>query len=453
VTAYAAANPRTSAPAGVAVEVRNWGWRHAGRRAFAVRGFTLSLAPGERVLLAGRSGAGKSTLLAGLAGLLDPETAEEVEGEIRLDGAPVRQARQRAGLLQQDPQAGIVLARAGDDVAFGPECWGVPPDEIWRRVRESLGLVGFPYALDRSTSALSGGEAQRLGLAGLLALRPGLLLLDEPTANLDPDGVRQVRDAVARVLAATGASLVLVEHRPEPWLPLIDRVVELGEQPCATALPAWRPPAPGGVLLQASKVRHRHPGAEADAPGETSLDVRAGEAVAVTGRNGAGKTTLALTLGGLLKPTGGTAVAPTSPDQRPLHRWRADALAAHVGSVFQRPGQQFLARTVRDDVALGAAPGTDVAALLARLRLGHLARAHPHTLSGGEQRRLSVATALAAQPAVLVLDEPTFGQDRETWNELVALLRTLLDDGHGVVVVTHDRLLVDALAAREVRLP
>ncbi|NHC45719.1 ABC transporter ATP-binding protein [Motilibacter aurantiacus] len=479
-------------PRPVAVEARGWGWRHAGRKAWALRGVDLSVAPGERVLVLGPSGAGKSTLLAALAGVLDPSTGEEQEGELLLDGVPAREARGRAGLLMQDPQAQLVMARAGDDVAFGLENTAVPAGLIWPRVDAALEAVGFPYGRDRPTAALSGGEAQRLALAGAVAMEPGLLLLDEPTANLDPEGADLVRAGVRRVLDATGPSLLVVEHRVAPWLPLVDRVVVLapgggvladgppsrvltgsvgsalaadgvwvpGREP---APPPRTPAQPGDELVRAAAVTHRHSPGAPPRPDRVDLALREGEAVSVTGRNGAGKTTLSLVLGGLLRPSAGsvTAAPALSADRRPLWKWRAAALASRVGTVFQQPERQFLTGRVRDEVALGprraGVPAQEADAradeLLDRLGLLRLARANPHTLSGGEQRRLSVATTLAAAPRVLVLDEPTFGQDARTWAELVALLRGLLDAGTAVCAVTHDRAFVDALAGREVRLP
>ncbi|MFT4122468.1 MAG: ABC transporter ATP-binding protein, partial [Microbacteriaceae bacterium] len=219
-----------SAPAPVAVRARGWGWRHAGRRRWAVRGLDLDIAPGERVLLLGASGAGKSTLLQGLAGVLGGAEEGEQAGELGLDGRPAAGLRGRAGLVLQDPDAQVVMARLGDDVAFGAENLGVPRDEIWRRVDEALDAVGLRLPLGHPTARLSGGQKQRLALAGLLAMRPGLLLLDEPTANLDPAGVVEVRDAVGRVLERTGATLVVVEHRVAVWLPLVNRVVVLSAE-------------------------------------------------------------------------------------------------------------------------------------------------------------------------------------------------------------------------------
>src|SRR5690349_11425251 len=161
------------------VVLRGFGWRHAGRRAWAVRDVDLTIEHGERVLLLGPSGAGKSTLLAALAGLL-PEDSGEQAGLALIDGADPREARGGAGIVFQDPQTQLVMARSGDDVAFGLENRGTPVKDIWPRVSDALDRVGFPYPITRSTGALSGGEGQRLALAGVLALRPGLLLLDEP---------------------------------------------------------------------------------------------------------------------------------------------------------------------------------------------------------------------------------------------------------------------------------
>jgi energy-coupling factor transport system ATP-binding protein len=458
------------------VLLRGFGWRHAGRRAWAVRGVDLRIAPGERVLLLGPSGAGKSTLLAALAGLL-PEDSGEAEGTVEIDGLDPRKARERVGVLFQDPETQLVMARSGDDVAFGLENRGVPAEDIWPRVDEALHRVGFGHRRDRPTAHLSGGEQQRLALAGVLALRPDLVLLDEPTANLDPAGAALVRTAL-RAALGPDTTTVLVEHRVAEAVPLVDRVVVLapGGGVVADGPPAavfaghgaalaeagvWVPghpiaprraaSGPGAELVRADAVtlRHRLPAA--------SLTVSEHEVVAVTGPNGAGKSSLALLLGGLRKPSSGRVEA--APGGAP-HRWRAARLASRIGSVFQDPEHQFVTSRVADELALGprrlGRPAAEVAAtvdgLLERLRLTALAAANPYTLSGGEARRLSVATALATAPRLLVLDEPTFGQDRRTWIELVDLLAGLRDTGHGVVAVTHDEDFVTALADRVHRL-
>ncbi|WP_287136273.1 ABC transporter ATP-binding protein, partial [Clavibacter sp.] len=210
---------------GASVRAEGWGWRHAGRTAWAVRDVDLVIEPGERVLLLGASGAGKTTLMHALAGVLGGDDEGETRGSLRVDGQDPAARRGRAGLVLQDPDAQVILSRVGDDVAFGCENLGVPRDEIWVRVRAALDAVGLDVALDRSTTALSGGQKQRLALAGVLAMRPGLLLLDEPTANLDPDGVGEVRRAVESVVESSGATLVVIEHRVAVWQDLVDRVV------------------------------------------------------------------------------------------------------------------------------------------------------------------------------------------------------------------------------------
>ncbi len=468
------------------VVARGWGWRHASRRAWALREVSLRIAPGERVLLLGVSGSGKSTLLAGLAGVLGGEEEGESRGELLLDGVPAARLRGRAGLVLQDPDSQVILARVGDDVAFGCENLGVPRDEIWRRVAAALDAVGLDVPLQRPTKALSGGQKQRLALAGALAMRPGLLLLDEPTANLDPAGVAEVRAAVDRTLAAHPATLVVVEHRVDVWLPIVDRVIVLGDGGVIAdgsphrvlseageslaragvwvpgippAHPAPPKAAPGRALLTARDLSVERVRSQPVASG-IDLAVEAGSALAITGPNGAGKSTLGLTLAGLLPPASGELTASAAladgAGASPI-RWTSRQLLTRIGTVFQDPEHQLLTRTVRDELevgpaALGTVDARRIDELLERLRLSALAAANPYTLSGGEKRRLTVAAALATRPSVLVLDEPTFGQDARTWAELVALLAEVRDDGVALVTVTHDEDVVTALHARRIAL-
>ena len=191
------------------VVARDWGWRHASRKDFALRHVDFDIKPGERVLLLGASGAGKSTLMSGLAGVLGGDDEGEQEGELLIDGVDARQARGRCGLVLQDPDSQTILERAGDDTAFGCENLKLPKDEIWNRARAALDIVGLDYmAFDRSTRGLSGGQRQRLALAGVLAMPPGLLLLDEPTNNLDPAS----RDEILKAIAKYEGAIVLVTH-------------------------------------------------------------------------------------------------------------------------------------------------------------------------------------------------------------------------------------------------
>lgn len=518
-----------------AVTARGWGWRHAGRTRPAVNGLDLDIRPGERVLLLGPSGAGKSTLLHALAGVLgdstsgngtagdggtpDSDDADE-SGSLLIDGEPPRDRRGRAGLMQQDPETQVVLSRLGDDVAFGAENLSVPRGAIWARVHEALDDVGLAHLPpDHPTSALSGGQKQRLALAGILAMRPGLILLDEPTANLDPAGVLEVRDAVGRCLDKTGATLVVVEHRVAVWKDLVDRIVVLqpgsATQPAVlidgppdqvleqargmlTAAGVWVPGfvpatrrrtlggpaaaaaraaaggpvepdlAPGQLLLAAeglavSRERPRRRGLRSVPPvpvlRDVTAQVRAGEALTVTGPNGVGKSTFALTLAGLLQPVAGkvsAAVELSGGAGIDPYKWKAEQLISRIGTVFQEPEHQFVTGRVLDELQFGPkhlGHGEErVDELLERLRLTELVDANPYTLSGGEKRRLSVATVLAAHPQVLVLDEPTFGQDANTWAELASFLSELLDAGTAVVSVTHDEEFTHVLGGTELRL-
>ncbi|MBF4462208.1 MULTISPECIES: ABC transporter ATP-binding protein [unclassified Rathayibacter] len=468
---------------GASVRARGWSWRHAGRSSAAVTGLDLAVGPGERVLLLGPSGAGKSTLLHALAGVLGGEEDGAGSGELEIDGASPASRRGVAGLVLQDPDTQAVLARVGDDVAFACENLGVPRAEIGARVREALDDVGLDVSLDRSTSALSGGQKQRLALAGVLAMRPRLLLLDEPTANLDPTGVQEVRAAVERSVSRAGATLIVVEHRVDVWVDLVDRVVVLGRDGTVVAdgdpeavlhraedvlrdAGVWVPGAaparrttsglPTPALLSARALDLARPvfGRRRALPIRSGLEVEIDSArvTAVSGPNGAGKSTLALTLAGLLPPGGGEVVASESlrsgAAAHPF-QWTSSELADRVALVFQEPEHQFLTARVRQELALGSRDDAErrrADELLERLGLARLAEANPFTLSGGEKRRLAVASALVRRPHVVVLDEPTFGQDRRTWETLVDLLAELRDEGRAVVAVTHDEHLISALA-------
>jgi energy-coupling factor transport system ATP-binding protein len=210
-------------PAGV--RVRGLTWRPPGGGPAVLDGVDLDLDPGERVLLAGPSGAGKSTLLRALAGLIETVDAGELTGTVHLDGRDVGPGR--VGLVMQEPGDAVVAARVGRDVAFGPENLGLPREQIWHQVHGALDAVGFPYGVEHPTGALSGGELQRLALAGALAWAPGLLLLDEPTSMLDPDATAQVRDAVRAAVADRSVTLVVVDHDLAGWVDLVDRLVVL----------------------------------------------------------------------------------------------------------------------------------------------------------------------------------------------------------------------------------
>ena len=479
--------------AGARVRAREWGWRHAGRKNAALSGVDLDIAPGERVLVLGPSGSGKSTLMGGLAGLLGGAEEGEATGTLTVDGVAPAEARGRVGLLMQDPEAQVVLARVGDDVAFGMENLGVPREEIWPRVEESLSAVGLSVPLNHSTTELSGGQKQRLALASILAMGPGLLLLDEPTANLDPGGIAEVRAAVEAVVERTGATMVVVEHRVDVWAPLVDRVIVVADGRIAADGPLdevleqqgdalrvrgiWLPgddvaaevgPAPEAAPASSedapiARVTDLSIGYDKASPVRSGIDLtlERGVSTCIVGANGAGKSTFALTLAGLLPPLEGTVEVETSDGTAgDPHEWSSKQLLGRMSMVFQEPEYQFLASTVAEELAIGPrAAGMseeEIAPLVEEhmeaLGLTKLARANPMTLSGGEKRRLSVATALISAPELLILDEPTFGQDRGTWLGLVRLLRAALARGVTLVSITHDPAFVAAMGQRVVDL-
>ena len=511
----------TRVDTGASVHIDGWGWRHAGRRAWALNQITLDIRPGEHVLVLGASGSGKSTLLCGIAGVLGGDDEGESHGTLTVDGARPEQMRGSIGLVMQDPEAQVVLARAGDDVAFGCENLAVEREEIWQRVDQSLHIVDLNIPLDYPTSKLSGGQKQRLALASVLAMDPRLLLLDEPTANLDPQGVQQVRNATRAVLERTGATAIIIEHRVDVWMELIDRVIvvidgAIGADGTVQEVlhdqavylrecGIWLPGDEEAVIGDSRRdVRNQHTDSivsgSQDDPVATNTDaitvsdltigydpvhpirrdismsIPQGKCTCIVGGNGLGKTTLALTMAGLLKPLDGkvridpaltaasdkTSAPGEGPEQTVSRRpecadpyeWRSRDLVGRLSMVFQEPEYQFVCRTVQEELELGptlAKLKDDqrdelVKRFLKALKLEHLARANPMTLSGGEKRRLSVATALISAPDIVIADEPPFGQDRSTWVDLGALLRSVVDAGTTLVAITHDHSFVEAMA-------
>ena len=485
---------------GAPVEVRGVTWRPYGRSRPVLDGLDLSLEPGERVLLAGPSGSGKSTLLRAVAGLLLTADSGDLAGSVTVGGRPPQEAPGTVGLVLQDPGAGVVASGLGRDVAFGLENVSRPPEQMPPLVAAALREVGLTMPADSSPETLSGGEAQRLALAGALVMEPSVLLLDEPTAMLDATTAAEVRAVVADVVARRGLTLVVVEHRLDGWLDLVDRIVVLDAKGAvvadgppqqildehAASLAAqgiWVPgvpdpeplavdlePAPeavagtvpdGRVVAAASGVRVEH---RSRRLGERSratlavdgadLEARAGRSVALVGPSGAGKSSLMAALGGLVQPARGTVelALPLARDRlAPPHEWSSPDLARVVAWVPQRAATALVGRTVRDDVlttplALGHDPdvaGRRADALLSVLGLAHLADADPRQLSGGEQRRLAMASAVAHAPALLLADEPTVGQDRLTWAAVSGVLAVARREGAAVVVTTHDPAVVD----------
>lgn len=441
------------------VSFKSWSLGFNGADSEALRDITLTIRAGERVLITGPSGGGKSTLVRAIAGLVDESTVTEY-------GSRSNRATAVA-YVGQEPDEQILFPTIREEIAFVAETAVTDSADVEIRIHEALDSAGVTNALDGQTGRLSGGEKQRVAIATAMASRPDLLVLDEPTASLDGISMETVRDAVHRVISDSDSALVIVEHRIKLWRKLVDRIIVVADGRIAidgpldevlstqrgalVALGVW---VPGHS--RATKPNARQRGAKTvlatrklvvcRAEGAKTfrlpaLNLREGEAVAITGLNGAGKTTALRVLGGLIAPQSGS-VEYADVEMEP-HRLGAKALVRLASSVVQNPAYGFGNGTVGDE-----APAHERAAV----GLRGMDRRHPQSLSGGERRRLAIAAALAREPRVLLLDEPSFGQDAHSWHDLLDRLRDFLDAGGAIILASHDQLLVRSLAHRVIHL-
>ena len=480
------------------------GYRYPEGSETAVRGIDLTIAPGEFVVLAGRSGSGKSTLLRAACGLVPHFHGGEVEGDLEVAGLDVRshgpaELAEVVGLVAQEPETQVVSTTVRAEIELPLELRGIGPAARSRAVEEVALALAIDALLDRTTDTLSGGELQRVALAAALATRPRLVLLDEPTSQLDPVAGDELISLLRRLNEEWGVSVLLGEHRLERCLVAADRVVALAEgelvfdgQPApfldwaldadpVLATPGARllsgaglppepsvrearkalersnlaPSVPERVAEEAPRdVRGKGRGQAALAlrsvwvelgDGEETtealrgldLDLRAGERVALMGRNGAGKSTLLRVAAGLIEPLKGRVES-----------------GEGVALLPQRPGDLFIHERVREELS-----GEGGRASLRRFGLeGHL-DSDPRDLSGGERQRLALAIALAGRsaagdelPAALLLDEPTRGMDRARKRELAELVEWLSAQGAAVMIATHDVEFAATFADRVVLL-
>lgn len=519
------------APSAPLLDVQDVSITHPGADAATPANVSFTLRKGEVALLLGPSGSGKSTLTLAMNGLIPHEVPATMLGTVSIDGTstaetPVAHLSTRVGMVFQDPDAQLVTGSVRDEVAFGPENLRLPVAEVLARSEAALRRVGLWEQRDANPDVLSGGGKQRLALACALAMQSALLVLDEPTANLDPQGAEALYEALTELTKEREHAILLVEHNLDSAVNLVSRVIVLDHTghivmdggvdqvirhsaERLVTLGVWLPTATLAAMtlrdagypidplpLTAAELRaalERMPtprGPAALAPAhptlarsraaqpvitvqnltmergrrltrkrvlhDVSLQVSRGEFVAIIGANGAGKTTLAQTIAGVLTPPRGRVhVAGTD-----VARADARELSARIGFVFQNPEHQFITHTVFDEIAHGLrlqrVSEDEVRErtnkLLARFELIDRADAHPFHLSGGQKRRLSVGTALVGGAEVLVLDEPTFGQDRARAEELLALLAALRDTGTTVLIVSHDMQLVAEHADRVIAL-
>ncbi len=468
------------------IRARDLGFRHAGATRSALSDVSFDVEAGQTLLIVGPSGSGKSTLGLAIAGLVPRDVDGAFEGSLEVDGIETRTwepaaLSARVGIVFQDPESQLVMEYVEDDIAFGLENRGWLRGRMLARVPEALREVRLEGFERRRTSRLSGGEQQRVALGGVLAALPGILVLDEPTANLDPRGTADFFARLAAIKSQGDTSIVLVEHRVDLAWPLADLVLALDRdgRPIDLGRPdevlvrsgvrmrregIWLPerspwPGPVGVpasptgpsLIEARGVRF---GYDHTNPILRDIDLVAGRAerIALVGPNGSGKSTLGRLLVGLLRPDHGTMLlGADEPSRLPPAE-----LARRAGYVFQDPETQFLTNTVEDEVMLGLRPDERAASgeLMDRLGLplAEFGARSPYLLSGGEARRLSLACVLVRWPQVLVLDEPTFGQDRHGHEALVEIIHERLETGICLFTATHDRRFVEQVADRIIEL-
>ncbi|HLN78344.1 MAG TPA: ATP-binding cassette domain-containing protein [Nocardioidaceae bacterium] len=476
----------------------------AGQAAPVLRDVDLRIPEGELCLVIGRTGSGKTTLLRTINGLVPHFSGGTLSGRVVVDGRDTREHRPRdlaeiVGFVGQDPLSGFVTDTVEDELAYGMESLGLPADVMRKRVEETLDLLGLAELRQRPLAALSGGQQQRVAIGSVLTTHPRVLVLDEPTSALDPLAAEEVLATLQRLVHDLGMTVVLAEHRLERVVQYADRVVlvpggggTVVDGPPAEVL-AGSPIAPPVVELgriagwrplplsvrdarrRAAPLKEELDGLSApdhgcSRPGEVvagtsdlvagyprlpvlkgvSATLSRGEVVALMGRNGVGKSTFLKTLVGLATPdsgrveVGGQVPADLKPAQ----------LLRQVGLVPQVPGDLLYESTVARECAQadkdgGVAPGT-TADLFERLSPGVPGEQHPRDLSEGQRLTLALAIVLAADPPLLLLDEPTRGLDYTAKHRLVEILRDLAAGGHAVMLATHDVELVAEVATRVV---
>lgn len=447
------------------------GYQYPSASSATVENIDLEIVSGEIVLLVGPTGCGKSTLLRLAAGLLQRHGQGQVQGAVRVQGAdpatlPPAERAAQLGFVCQEPGDQLVAATVADELAFGMESARLAPAEMDRRIPLLLAKVGLDVEDERPTTALSGGQTQRLVVGAALAVDARLLLLDEPLAQLDPAGARDLLSQL-RELADAGMATLIVEHRLEACMGVVDRIVIMdqgrivrsdpvaawspGSAPLAIArdlgltLPGLldledrrlRPPASststppspptppplGEVLGTGSNLRHRYPSAGEDALAGVDLTLRAGERVALLGGNGTGKSTLLKRISGELHGH------PFAPGRR-------------IVAVPQDPDLALFSTTVAEELAYGPREhgmnvAAQVAASAAALSVDTLLDRAPQALSRGQRLRVAVAAALSCAPDLLLLDEPTSGQDHDQVERMMLALRDALAD-KALVFATHD---------------
>jgi len=446
----------------------------------AINDISLEVGSGECILVTGPSGCGKSTLAYVLSGLIPHAIPAHIQGDIRVAGMNVLREQlpdisQRVGMVFQNPASQLFHLSVEDEVAFGPRNLGLQEEEVRQRTEWALTATGMLTLRDRNPAELSGGQKQTLAITAVLAMQPQLLVLDEPTASLDVPSTQKVMGTLKYLQTEYGITIVLIEHRLAEVIELVDRVIlmdegriladgttaevfanrqtrdkfglrRLPEEPLTTwetliktdghAIQATSP------LLSLENVTagyNRHP-----IISEISMTLFPGEFTALVGDNGVGKTTLALVVAGLLKPQKGKVRFHNGSKPRP---------GLDVALLFQNPTEQLFTDSVDEEVAFGPQnygiyDSVLHAQTLTKADLGELKHRRPITLSAGQQQRTALAACLALRPKLLILDEPTLGQDWSHLQLLMDFLQTLNRQGTTILLISHDYKLVYRYAQR-----
>lgn len=446
-----------------AIELKEITFSYEGYTDEILKNVCLSVEYGEVALLSGLSGEGKSTVLSLIAGIIPNVTPGNMTGQILIDGEDIAGKKmgeicRKVGVVLQNADAQIIQQIVEDEIAFGCENFAFEKDKITRQIDEACAMMELDPAW--RTRTLSGGQKQRLITASTLATGQHILVLDEPLANLDRKGSELLMRNL-RSLASAGYAVLVVEHRLDVVLPYVDTVWNIRS---------------GKVERVEDKSRYLKSQAEmiTDNCGETkqgetafrlnaieykvkkrkilkdvSFTIKKGERVLLLGENGCGKTTLMCLIAKLCRPTKGKIIQGI--DGKFARKKGGKAWFKRIGVVYQNPNYQLFMPTVRQEVAFGAASREYAEEMMRLFQIEHLAERHPHSLSEGQKRRVSIAAVAAGNPEVLLLDEPTVGQDYAGLKEMVRILNDLHEkSGNTMVTITHDMRCAEALCEHAV---
>lgn len=443
-----------------AIEFKNVSFIYEGYEAKVLDDINMTVDYGEVALLSGYSGSGKSTLLSLACGIIPNVTPGEVEGDIIIDGESIRNKKlsditRKVGVVLQNAEAQIIHQTVEDEIAFGCENFAFPPAQIAEEIERTCRQMKLSESW--KTRTLSGGQKQRLMTACTLAMKQKILIFDEPLANLDKEGAELLMHTV-RTLADSGFAVLIVEHRIDRVIPYVDsiwqikdgktfRVNDISEQ-TEKITDDRTPGEPGKTLIELKNVSFM-------AGGRTilknlDLTVWENEKILLLGENGCGKTTLLRLIAGLNRPAQGSIIqyltASSGTQVRQTKEW-----FKRIGVVYQNPDYQLFMSTVRDEITFGAKDESFAEKIMEMFGLASLADRHPHSLSEGQKRRVSIAAVVATDPDVILLDEPTVGQDYEGLRDLVRIINDIHEERQNTVItVTHDKRCAEALCGRAV---